>query len=138
MLDIVPTIVSYTEKSFDVDVLEGKFKFINNERHHHSTSTSLQIELSKSFRLHPDLAKLSRAAFIENCLTFIFLFCSEIWSILLGRRRYYVNMKPKGETIFNISLLLCASLCQQAPAKSPFIIESSIIVWKWLPPPLLK
>ena len=114
MLDIVPTIVSYTEKSFDVDVLEGKFKFINNERHHHSTSTSLQIELSKSFRLHPDLAKLSRAAFIENCLTFIFLFCSEIWSILLERRRYYVNMNPRGsllgERIFNISLLLCGGI----------------------------
>ena len=31
MLDIVPTIVSYREKSFDV--LEGKFKFINKERH---------------------------------------------------------------------------------------------------------
>ena len=38
MLDIVPTIVSYTEKSFDVDVLEGKFKFINNERQHFTTS----------------------------------------------------------------------------------------------------
>ena len=44
MLDIVPTIVSYREKSFDVDVLEGKIKFINNERHRQSTSTSLQIE----------------------------------------------------------------------------------------------
>ena len=38
MLDIVSTIVSYTEKSFDVDVLEGKFKFINNERQHFTTS----------------------------------------------------------------------------------------------------
>ena len=83
MLDIVPTIVSYTEKSFDVDVLEGKFKFINNERHHHPP-------LNINF---PDeRVKQIKKSCLESCLTFIFLFCSEIWSVLLDRRRYYVNL----------------------------------------------
>ena len=66
MLDIVPTIVSYTEKSFDVDVFLGKFKFkfINNERHHSTPPLNFPADRvkRKSCRLQPDLVKSSRAA----------------------------------------------------------------------------